>query len=370
MGPGSRDCCQTLCQRTGWYRVTRRELVAAGLDRKVDPRLLQLFVDGIEQAIYVKGEKDGRFGRYDFIEFYGEGLDTLSTDTRIYWLVVGQTPGKRISTLSTQLGQASAESSFPFTLELKERTVYFSALRNGEQNNFFGPVIGTTPVERSLNVPYLDPSYSGNATLTVSLQGVTVKPHQVQVLLNDVAVGEVVFDGQAYRQVALEFPQSVLLEGENTITLAALGQDLDVTLLDTVQLTYWRTFTADGNALEFTLSSPGQVSIDGFRRRSIRVADVTDPEEVKLVSGTRVSRGSHGYAVRFNPDPGSENRTWLAFSKADIKTPVEIKANQVSTWHQESQGADLVIISHADFMESLAAAQDPPRVPGILRGID
>ena len=107
-------------------------MVAAGLDRKVDPRLLQLFVDGIEQAIYVKGEKDGRFGRNDFIEFYGEGLDTLSTDTRVYWLVVGQTPGKRITTISTQLGQASAESSFPFTLEFKERTVYFSALRNGE----------------------------------------------------------------------------------------------------------------------------------------------------------------------------------------------------------------------------------------------
>jgi hypothetical protein len=83
------------------------------------------------------------------------------------------------------------------------------------------------------------------------------------------------------------------------------------------------------------------------------VADVTDPEEVKLVSGTRVSRGSHGYAVRFNPNPGSEGQTWLAFSKADIKPPVEIKANQVSTWHGDNQGADLVIISHAEFMESL-----------------
>jgi len=182
---------------------------------------------------------------------------------------------------------------------------------------------------------------------------VTLKPHQVQVLLNDVSVGEVVFDGQAYRQVTLEFPQSLLLDGENLITLAAQGQDLDVTLLDTVQLTYWRTFTAEENTLEFTLASPGQVSIDGFRKRSIRVADVTDPEDVKLVSGTRVSRGSHGYAVRFNPNPGSENRTWLAFSKADIKTPFEIKANQVSTWHQETQGADLVIISHPEFMESL-----------------
>ena len=80
--------------------------------------------------------------RKDFIEFYGEGLDTLSTDTRVYWLVVGQSPGKRITTIVNQPGQASSESSFPFTLEFKERSIYFSALKNGEQNNFFGPVIG------------------------------------------------------------------------------------------------------------------------------------------------------------------------------------------------------------------------------------
>jgi hypothetical protein len=226
-------------------------------------------------------------------------------------------------------------------------------LRNGEQNNFFGPTIGTTPVERTLDVPYPDLSSSDNASLTVSLQGVTLKPHQVQVLVNEVPVGEVVFDGQAYRQVTLEFPQSILLEGENMITLVAQGADLDVTLLDTVELTYWRTFTADRKALEFTLSGQGQVSIDGFRRRSIRVADVTDPEDVKLVSGTRVSRGSRSYAVRFNPSPGSETQTWLAFSKADIKTPAEIRANQVSTWHREDQAADLVILSHSDFLESL-----------------
>ena len=85
-----------------------------------------------------------------------------------------------------------------------------------KQNNFFGPVIGADPVERTLDVPYPDLSSSGNATLTVSLQGVTLKPHQVQVLLNEVPVGEVVFDGQAHRQVTLEVPQSTLLEGENT----------------------------------------------------------------------------------------------------------------------------------------------------------
>jgi len=33
----------------GWYRVTQKTLVDAGLSASVDPRRLQLFVDGIEQ---------------------------------------------------------------------------------------------------------------------------------------------------------------------------------------------------------------------------------------------------------------------------------------------------------------------------------
>jgi hypothetical protein len=48
-------------QEEGWYRVTQPELVAAGLDPAVNPRFLQLFVDGQEQPILVRVR----------IEFYG-----------------------------------------------------------------------------------------------------------------------------------------------------------------------------------------------------------------------------------------------------------------------------------------------------------
>jgi hypothetical protein len=337
----------------GWYRVTQPELVAAGLDPKVKPRFLQLFVDAVEQPIRVRGQSDGGFGKKDFIEFYAEGLDTLSTDARTYWLVVGHAPGKRISNLRSSRGLED-RSSVPFTVQLRERSLYFSALLNGESNNFFGPTIGTTPVERTLTVPYPDPSYPGDATLTVSLQGVTLKPHQVQVLLNEEPVGEVVFDGKARRQVTMTVPHSTLLDGENLITLIAQGQDLDISVLDTLELTYQRSFTADAEELGFTLSNPGKIRIEGFNSHPIRVADVTDTGAVKLVSGTSVSRNASGYSLKFGSDPGSGSRTFYAFSEAGIKQPAEIRANQASTWHQESQGADLVIISHGNFMESLA----------------
>ncbi len=80
----------------GYYRITQPELVQAGLDPKSDPRLLQLFADGVEQAIKVTGEQDGRLDAGDAVEFYGMGLDTPSTDRRVYWLVAGAGAGKRI----------------------------------------------------------------------------------------------------------------------------------------------------------------------------------------------------------------------------------------------------------------------------------
>src|SRR4249919_872475 len=40
----------------GWVRVGQPALVAAGLDPSVDPGRLQLYADGVEQAIVVTGD--------------------------------------------------------------------------------------------------------------------------------------------------------------------------------------------------------------------------------------------------------------------------------------------------------------------------
>jgi hypothetical protein len=87
----------------GWYRIGKPELVASGLNSGVDPRFLQLYVDGQEQSIMVTGSDDGRFDEEDAVEFYGTGLDTPFTDARVYWLVVGERPGRRLDTPLTDI---------------------------------------------------------------------------------------------------------------------------------------------------------------------------------------------------------------------------------------------------------------------------
>jgi hypothetical protein len=59
----------------GIYRLTYSDLQQAGFPvDAVNPKNLQIFHRGVEQAIFVNGEGDGTFNNSDFIEFYGKKI--------------------------------------------------------------------------------------------------------------------------------------------------------------------------------------------------------------------------------------------------------------------------------------------------------
>jgi len=334
----------------GWYRVTQPELVAAGLNPMVNPRYLQLYVDGVEQPMCVRGEADSRFDSGDAIEFYGVGLDTLSTDARVYWLIEGTSLGKRIQVYQGK-GAPLGISSFPYVLEKRDRTIYFAALKNGEASNFFGSIIAGAPVNQLLNIPHPDAASSGQAFLELALQGVTHAPHRVKVFLNEVEVGEVVFVGQSSAIGQWSVPQSLLLEGENLVTLVPEGGNSDVSLVDVIRLTYWHTYGANDDVLRFTVDRPGQLLIEGFSDSRIRVVDITDPQKIQEIMG-KVNPGGSGFTLSLTVNgPGSH--ALYAFTEGRIKSPAKMEANEPSFWYQGSNGADLVIISHRDFLKSM-----------------
>jgi hypothetical protein len=305
----------------GWYRVTQPELVAAGLDPWGDPRRLRLFADGQEQAILVSGQGDGRFDRGDSIEFYATGQDTPFTNTRVYWLMEGEQLGKRIKTRQSVRG-LEGSLSFPHTVQIKERSIYIATLKNGDTENFFGAVVKTEGADQILNVTNLDPSAPGNALLEVALQGVTNAAHRVMVFVNDAEVMEMRFDGVVRKVMKVAIPQSWLLEGENLVSLVAQGGEADISVLDSIQLMYWHTYTAEEDVLLFSSSAGCQVAIGGFTSSSIRVADITNPGQVQEVTGGVVEPEGLGYRVRLGV-PGSGKRTLLTFTEAAIKSTRE-----------------------------------------------
>jgi Peptidase family C25 len=346
----ARPALKLLVPQEGWYQVTQPELLAAGLNPSADPRLLQLYVDGRQIPIRVAGQDDGRFDATDAVEFYGLGWDAAWSDTRVYWLVVGVQAGERIPLVSAR-GAQPAGHSFPYTVERRERTVYFSSLLNGDRENFFGAVISRQPVEQSLLVQHPDPTPSGSTLLEVELQGVTAGVHRVQVTLNGVGVGEITFQGQEEGLASFPVAPSWLHEGENQVELTAQGGEQDVSLVDGIRLTYWHSYTADDDALRFSAAGGQQVTITGFSSAAIRVVDITDVDRVREVTGV-VQPQDTGFAVTLGV-PGSGPKTLLAFTPMLARPVTAVVPNQPSRWRRPGHGADLVVIGHRDFIDNI-----------------
>ncbi len=161
-------------QNEGWYQVSKSQLVAAGLNPNADARTLQLYAEGIQQPMLILGSQAGALGPNDSIEFYGTGIDTPYSGTRVYWLISGTSPGLRIASIPAQTPGLSGPQSFPFTVVLEQRTTYFATLLNGENHdNFFGAAVTSEPVDQQLTVAHADLNSSMQISVDITLQGAT-----------------------------------------------------------------------------------------------------------------------------------------------------------------------------------------------------
>ncbi len=340
-GLAGRAAAKISVSNEGVYRLTQPELVNAGFNPSVNPQTLQLFVDGVEQPINLV-TPNGQFDASAYLEFYGLGLDSATTSERVYWLVAGTQIGKRITTVFAP-AIARGDGSFAYDVELKPRTIYFSALRNGDKENFFGSVVAPAPIEQTLMLQRLDKASTKSATLEVALQGVTQMAHRVEVEINGVTLGEVNFKMQEQGLARFNFPLSVLQDGANSVRLTALDSGADISLIDYLRLTYQHLYVADNNQLKLSVSGKQAVSIDGFSNSQIRVFDVTDANAAQEITGS-LKQTAQGYAISFIA-PGSGERKVMALTAGAAKHPANLKLNQPSAWRQSSQAANLVIFA-------------------------
>ncbi len=343
----------------GWYSLTRQQLLLAGLDANAAGHNLQLYLQGQEVPMLIAGKNSQTF---DAIGFYGTGQDTLSTDAHVYWLVAANSPGKRINVIKGG-GKPGGAASFGYTVEKRDRTVYFSSLRNGDQENFFGAVVEPKGVDQKLTLRDVDPQAQA-AELEVALQGVTEQTgatpdHSVRVAVNGVSVGTLVFNGREHKSESFSLYQTHLKEGDNIVTLQSEAGPMDVSLVDYVRITYQHNYVAEDNVLKLTAGgqtvkgSPDGVTqtISGFSNSSIRVIDVTDAGSPEEIIGN-VERSGAGYQITVNL-AGNASRTLLAFTSDRTKQPVNLAANLPSTLRSPNNGADLLMLTRRDLIAPL-----------------
>jgi len=355
--------------KAGWYRITQPELVAAGLDPNVNASQLQLYANGRSVPIKQSGDKV-HLTSSDYIEFYGHGVDSPTDATQTYYLVIQpHNFGTRIRDLvyrnPPSLPQPSGPTGFEYTVERRERMIYFSGLRNGDVENFFGEVITNTTV--TSNLPVRNPDAASvaagtQAHLEVSLQGVTNQSHLVHIVCNGTNLGNLSFAETDHATATFAVPASALRNGDNTVEFTSLGGAADVSLADTLRLTYMHSFAADENALALSVDNGSTRRVTGFTSNNIRVVDITRPEDALEITETvRVNQENDGtYSVDLQVDGATFRQVHklLVFADNSVSRADGVKQNQPSTWRSQTGGADYVIIASGELksaVEPLAA---------------
>lgn len=353
----------------GWYRVAQPDLVAAGLDRNVDPRNLHLFVEAVEQPILVTGAGIGHggFGADAAIEFYATGMDTAFTGTRVYWLTGGDLAGLRLNTSTDLPNGRSYVQQFTQTVELRQRTTYYAAFINSKDDNFFGALVSTTPIDQIVNTPHVSSDGKPAPRLDIVLQGVgTGVPHDVNVALNGGTVGHISFAGQDKGRLRVDLPPGILLDGPNTITLTAQDGDSDISLVDRITITYPQTIAVDATGqLKFTARAGAPVQIGNFQENTVRVFDISSAAQPVELATRMVAGGGGTYAAQvLVPFTPTGRHTLIALGAGQVAKPAQLVANQPSQWHSPQAGSDVVFVTHPAIADALTPLADLRRQQG------
>ena len=350
-----------LIRHEGWYRVTQPDLVKAGLDANVDPSTLRLFAEANEQPLQVTGATadPGGFGPQAAINFYGTGIDTIFSGTRVYWLVAGDSRGARIPRLPASSGSNMPPSSYPATVELRQHTTYFPALLTADGDNFFGAFVSPAPVDQVLATPHFDVNSSQPARLEIVLQGIIVAfPHDVQVALNGTNVANITFSGQDKGRLNISVPPGLLHNWSNTITLTSQNGDYDTSLVQSIRITYPHTYEADSDTLKFSGRAGDELNLTGFTSVPT-ILDITDPGRPVQVGGrSTLSNGSYSVALQVpwttTNTSNPARHTLLAVANDRISAAAAVRPNHPSHWHSAQAGADIAIVTYEDFASALA----------------
>src|SRR6185436_12648255 len=264
---------KVIVTKPGWYRVKKSDLAAAGFDPGSNANAISVFTDGVEVPVLVNAKSQGKFDSADTIEFLGRAIDTQSTGGRVYYITAKKGSGARVKSTGGRGNSGSpAPQAYPFTFERIERYIFFASLvANGDRENFFGPILTMAPTTQALTV---NNAGSGNAEIEVGIQGGTENiQHVVSAKINGTNVGTIQLFNQERKVQKLTFAASLLTAGENTLTLTSENGWEDVSVLESVRLTYPHTYRADSDALTFTVDAGTKVSVAGFTNNAIKVLD-------------------------------------------------------------------------------------------------
>lgn len=336
----SRPGVRVEVNKEGLYRITRTQLQNAGFNVDADPAMWALYDSGVEQSITV-GSKD------DYIEFYGRPVNTPESSTKVYYLINSDVPGKRIETKLVRPGTSTVVSpTYRQTYKLVERTNYTNNIRNGDAENFWGRIIAASTTTLNFNLTGVDLAQP-TVNILLKFQGFSTGMHSVEVTLNGNVLNQGNGSGHTPFSVQQTIPGSYLREGANSIQFRSVGPTGDSSFFDTMEIDHKRRYVASQNKLSFYTENNRAAKLTGFGSSDVRLFDIAKESAPTEFLNVPVVQEGDNFSVDL---PAARGRVFYAATDANLLSPVSITPFDTAFLGASNNAADMVIISHRNWM--------------------
>lgn len=328
-------------RQEGFYRVSRAQLEAAGFDVASDSKKWRLFADGVEQSIIVGGGDQ-------YIEFYGKPIDTIESDTHIYYLLADTTDGKRIANkVMSNFGGTVQSQTYRAVTEKRERTNYISSIINGDLGNFWGRIVTSQATTFNFNLSGVDTA-GGPATFDLKMHGFSATVQGLNAVLNGHPLPQALGNGPFPFSVSGEIPASFLVEGNNTLQMNTDASN-QFSVFDSITINFARRYRAEQNKVSFHTPGYRKVDVGNFSTANVRIFETTYDGDPILLTNVPIVQEGGTFTAKI-----PSHRAIVAYGVEDsglLQSPA-VTPNVGSTLSTSSNAANLIIISHSatDFM--------------------
>jgi len=376
----------------GIYKISKANLSLYGIDgNTVDPRTIKIFNNGgkaysesvtaarpndlVENAILVVGEEDGKFDDADYILFYGRGSSfweydsdgsTIKrfkhpySDKNYFWITAGGNNGKRIS-------EKSGLSTTPVLIQTTS-TAYadwevdkINLGKTGRQ--FFGDDFSSSVTSRTYTNS-LNGRISGTA-INYTFRFAVGSPSGLN--LSVAENGNQLFQRNLAGYGSTQYTAGVvsptpwtftyngdLPENRSVLNYSVIPSGVtSVGYIDYFTIQYEKELKAFGDNLMFFSDPLGgiiQYQLNGFTSSNIKVFDITNFSDVKLVSNYSMLSGSEVH-FQFDESPTQRSKYYAIGSDA-FKSPSNPVEVQNSNLRGEEQGAKFIIVTNKAFKDA------------------
>jgi hypothetical protein len=199
------------------------------------------------------------------------------------------------------------------------------------------------------------------ADLELRIQGQSTGEHIVEVTLNGEILEPISGENQDSFIGTYQIPTSYLREGANSIKFRSGGPAGDSSFFDTMRIGFRRSYLAEQNTLTFYTQNYRVARLNGFTSSNIRVFDMT--QEGSLVELTNLVPQQNGSTFGVSIPP-ARGRAFFAVAEPGILAPESVTPNNPELFAVPTNAANLVIITHKDFMAQAEAWSDYRRGQG------